>query len=252
MRERTQKKLVRKNIGGQVALETAFVFTFIIFLTFSIINFGFLFHTKNVATYAAFMAARSYQVLGDQTSSGSQQAPYGNGANYYLKDLKTLAAMQTAEDIFTCALPWMSVPDGDSDTVINNSDLEKIPLIRCMEGKRKYEQLNIGVGSANSRSLDFASFKADESGSAFEPPKLDLVAGAFGENARETMRYGILHLRYRTPILFNPFNVLKMDNPDQLVRNDVYVPVLLNPGLQSGLKARDKEEKEEVETVKKK
>jgi hypothetical protein len=239
-------------LQGQIAVETAFVFTFIIFLAFSIINFGFLFHTKNVATYAAFMAARSYQVFGDQTSSFRDGNPYGDGAIYYLKDLKTLAAMQAGEDIFTCALPWINPPDGETQNAISDADQAKIPLARCAEWKRKYEKLNIGVGNSDKRSLDFASFKQDSAQSGFEPPKLDSIVGGFSEDGRNPLRYGILHLRYRTPVLFNPFNIMKMADPDTLLRDDVYVPVLLNPGLESGLKARDTEEKEEEEKIKKK
>lgn len=225
---------LKGRVKGQIALETAFVFSMLIFLAFSIINMAILFHSKTIATYAAFMAGRSYQVMGDQTAAETfLESAKSGGADKFLDQEQTLAAIRTAEDIFTCALPWIAVPQGDALADIDDREIERKPELRCMEGKRKYKSMN--VGSGKNRSLDFLPFKEDGS-SAFGTPKLGEVTGGFKEAGRDPLRYGILHLTYRTPLLFNPYNLFAVNEKSRTVRDGVYVPILLNPGLESGLK----------------
>lgn len=245
-----------RNCKGQTALETAFVFTMLIFLTLAFVNLAILLHTKNVATYAAFMAGRSFQVLGDQTGAEkieeySSQA-FG-GSPKFLSDIpaKTVAAHRAAEDIFTCALPWMSVPSGDELVKLTDNPYQAKPFQqRCLEGKRKYEKTNIGKG------LNFAPFKeAFDNGQTKE--SLNEVLKSlreqvtppvkFGERkakVRDPLRFGIMVLKYRTPILFNPGNILQISGEDAMVRDEVAVPVLLNPGLSATLKKKDDKDKE--------
>ena len=241
-----------KNGRGQTALETLFVFTTLIVLAFAIVNLAVLLHTRTIASYAAFMAARSYQVLGDQTGAGF----FHEGEDgELLGDLKQVAAIQTADDIFTCAIPWMSVPDGDGNNQNFQFDQKQIGYNeRCQSGKRKYEKLNIYD------KLEFFPF--DDSGGGglnMNAEKLEEVKDGFAEKDRSPLRYGILKMSYKTRVLFNFFNILPAENDDEdpnagdlrqavalssmpgldsngFVYQTVYVPVLLNPGLESGLK----------------
>jgi hypothetical protein len=230
--------LKKRKDRGQTALETAFVFSTLLFLTFTIVNFAILFHTKNIATYAAFMAGRSYQVLGDQTGADffkeSSTKPGIKPPNF-LSDLgKTVAAFRVAEDVFTCSLPWMKVPSGDELVQLTPQDIKSGGASRCLEGKRKYQKTNIG------KSLNFAPFKKDPNplnGGA----KLDEVAGSFTEKGRAPLRYGILNLKYRTPLLYNPMGVFAGIS---LVQSEAHVPILLNPGLEAGLQKKKDNEKD--------
>jgi hypothetical protein len=234
-------------IRGQTVVETFFVFTMIIFLTFTIVNLAILLHTKNIATYAAFMAGRSYQVLGSQENADSFLEVTKNGPNQkFLATEKTLGAIRVAEDIFTCALPWMAVPEGEIDQKPTEFELEKNPGLRCGEGIRKYKKLNVGSGKEDQKSLDFLPFKSDAL-TAFGKPKLPEVKGGFAEAGREPLRYGILQMRYQTPLLYNFMNVFGAAGTK--ARDKVFVPILLNPGLATGL--QDKKPGDEDEEDKK-
>jgi len=233
----------RKN-KGQLVLETAFVFTLLIFLVFTIVNFGIIFHTKNIATYAAFMGARSYQVMGDLSRSKNFDAfetlTKNGKQKSFLMSAKTATPYQVAEDIFTCALPWVTVPEGDGETTLSAVDLMKTPSSRCMEGKRKYKNMNVGD------TIRFEPF-GDKDPSSFlsalgggDKSELNSVLGAFSEPGRPTLQYGILSLQYKKPILFNPFGLFSAKNGESKVFVDeVFVPVLLNPGLNTKFKKDD-------------
>ncbi len=228
---------------GQAVVETAVAFTMLIFLTFSIVNLGVLLHTKMIASYAAFMAARSFQVLGDETSA-SQFIETHDDRNQELKPFldemrnsKYPAFFRVAEDIFTCSLPWMTAPEDDVEEKLDLSEPDKVTLDkRCAAGARKYDTLNIGLPS-------FAPFnpEADLNIDESNPNTgLEVVEGAFAEQGRAPLRYGVLKVAYRTPIVFDLMNFFG----GQLHENQVYVPVLLNPGLKVQLKEGDKDGKE--------
>lgn len=235
------------SIRGQTAIETAFAFSAILFLTFSLINLGVLLHTKNIATYAAFMSGRAYQVLGSQENSESfLEITKAGGAQKFLANEKNLGAIRVAEDIFTCALPWISLPEGELDTTPTAFELEKSPTARCGEGKRKYRKLNVGTGKAEEKSLDFMPFKID--GSSLGKPKLEEVKGGFTEQGRSPLRYGILKLKYQTPVLYNLGNLFGSEG--LVARDYVYVPILLNPGLASGLTEKPPSAEEEEDEKK--
>ena len=216
----------QKSNRGQTALETAFVFSMLLFMTFSVVNFAILFHTKNIATYAAFMAARSYQVMGDMTGNDNMEELLHDGKTQrFLEKEKTVTALRVAEDIFTCALPWMTVPPSDAEGQIDPEEARRNFSSRCQEGNRKYETLNVGK---TPRFLPF------NEGSLSDKDPLEKVIGGFSEAGREPLRYGILNIKYRTPILFDLGGMFAGDS-DGLVRSEVYVPVLLNPGLNTGI-----------------
>lgn len=235
---------------GQTALETAFVFSSLIFITFALIQLALHFHTKTMATYAAFMAARSYQVLGDMANAEKFEEVDANGNKQrFLSDLKVVAPLRVAEDIFTCSLPWVTVPEGEGNVDFRDEASKPLPTIgkRCLEGKRRYEKFNV------SKRLRFLTF--DQSQSALNK-NLEAVVGGFSEEGREPLRYGILNMRYQSPVPLNVLNVfdLKTADPviaglilyfvpglqeDGFIRDEVYVPVLLNPGLNSGLEQQD-------------
>ncbi len=226
---------------GQTAIETAFVLTMILFVTFMIVNYAIVVHTKMVATYAAFMAGRSYQVFGDQQGAAHFGEIAAEGKSQQLiEDLgKTVTAFRVAEDIFTCGLPWVQVPEGDAETQLTPEQQRENRFGRCLEGKRKYEKTNIG------KALTFAPFKQDDSSSLSRDQKLDDVAGSFTESGRAPLRYGILSLKYRVPLMFNPMGVFSESGESEpLVRDEVFVPVLLNPGLSDGLKKAENNEKD--------
>lgn len=228
---------------GQTALETAFVLSSILFVTFTLVNFAILFHTKSIATYAAFMAGRSYQVVGDQTNADFFKEETGQnflgqtGGGHLFDDLKgtsgdpTLAVVRAAEDIFTCALPWISVPGDDAqDSFQNDADaMKKSFSERCMEGKRKYQKLNIG------KSLRFLPFDRSSGNDVSKFKNLELVKGGFSEQGRDPLRYGILNMKYRTPLIFNPMGSFISENDSPFIKDEVFVPVLINPGLRTGL-----------------
>lgn len=223
---------------GQTTVEAAVVITGLIFLTFSIMNLGFLLHTKMVATYAAFMAGRSFQVLGDQTGSELFQEngnKEGGESSEFLAEMKASkypGFFRVAEDIFTCALPWMAAPQGDRLQALAQDEQEKTVDERCAAGKRKYETFNVGTpvfipwDPSGSKS---ASLMDDSSG-------LEKVKEGFTEQGRDPLRYGVLRLAYRTPLIFP----IMADSPTAKFHSgEVFVPVLLNPGLRIELKKDD-------------
>lgn len=232
---------------GQVALETAFMFSMMILMTFAIVNLGIFLHTKFLASYAAFMAGRSFQVLGDGTGSEFYKEALEKGGGFFaseaeqrlmqeIEDSKYPAFIRVAEDIFTCSLPWMSAPK--EDRLEQQGNLSGTGTVgieeRCASGKRKYETLNIGE-------ISFAPFDPSESNNKFGTGKsdqgLEKVMGGFAEQGREPLRYGILRLPFRTPIMFDPLKQFTSDYH----QGTVYVPVLLNPGLKIQLEeAKDK------------
>lgn len=242
------KILLQTKNKAQTVLETLFVLTSMIFVTFMTMNVAVSIHTKNIATYAAFMGARSYQVYATHVGADQfQEIPAESesfigekGDGTLLSDLtKTASAHRVAEDIFTCALPWMTVPKEDQTG--STVDVPKTPEERCMEGKRKYEVTNVAKPTIRPFSLkdDFQ-----------DKTKLTVVPDGFSEEGREKLRFGIFILAYRKDIPFNIMGLFKnKDGEDStaLQANDesddsiqsVYVPVLLNPGLDPGLKEAD-------------
>jgi len=238
---------VRRKSKGQTTIETAFVFAMLLFITFALMNLGILLHTKMIATYSAFMAGRSFQVLGDETSanlfveatdlSGDQGQPFlaeMNGAKYP-------AFFRVAEDIFTCALPWMSAPQDDALEDLPNKDPDKITIDdRCMSGRRKYETLNIG-------NITFTPWEPGGTASAAlggNQSGLETVTDAFSEPGRDPLKYGVLRLPYRTPILFDFTGAFG----GQFHSNEVFVPLLLNPGLDIKLEEGDGNEEKDFES----
>ncbi|MGA0164671.1 MAG: hypothetical protein ACO3LE_10590, partial [Bdellovibrionota bacterium] len=203
-------------------------------------------HTKFVATYAAFMAARSYQVYGNQSGSGvyqefSQSDPDGVDL---LSGEQTWTIIRTAEDIFTCALPWMSVPEGDELAAFDEA-LQSKGVRPCLEGKRKYEKTNID------KKIVFYRFENESSNQGDQ--LLDPVPGAYIEPGREPLRFSIMRMRYRNPMLtglmeffgglMNPARRAGNEAVDEDMQNiydgrlwfNVHVPALLNPSLNSGV-----------------
>jgi len=234
----------RSGRRGQTTVEATVVITGLIFLTFSIMNLGFLLHSKMVATYAAFMAGRSFQVLGDQTGAefyqeNASKEDGGIPQNFLneMKDSKYPGFFRVAEDIFTCALPWMAAPAGDRLQNITDTDREKTIDERCAAGKRKYETFNVGTpvfipwDPAGSKS----SFFDQTSG-------LEKVNESFTEVGRDPLRYGVLRITYRTPLIFPMPELQYVDSRDrprntaEFHTGEVFVPVLLNPGLRIELK----------------
>lgn len=227
---------------AQTALETAFVFTSIIFLAFATINLGVYMHTRTVATYAAFMAARSYQVYGDHTGKDAFKERTNNGDLGLLSSEKTLTVIRTAEDIFTCALPWVRPPAGDLLSAAPTQDQERAA---CMEGERKYEATNIN------KSITFLKYEDNALSNFANRAQLEALTGGFKEKDREPMRYAIMRLQFKNRLLLNPYNVFdgkqptteggitvekQVDDRERARRwHKVYVPVLLNPGLESGV-----------------
>jgi hypothetical protein len=253
----------KKNQKGQVVVETAFVFSAMLLMVFGMMNLGVLLHTKNIATYSAFMAGRSYQVFGDQKNSDAFDESFGSGDQKLLDNLKNAAAIQVAEDIFTCSLPWVKVPDGEGSIDDDAFDMSKAVGSRCLENKREYKDLNVDI-----RFLNFEK-QRDNLGSG--DIDLEPVAGSFAELDRNPLRYGILSLRYRSPVLFDFGHIVNPESSDSMVAaltsfllpgiqesglvvDQVYVPILLNPGLESGIKKDDTEDeflKKAKESVKK-
>lgn len=220
----------RQDARGQTTIETALVFSSLLFLVFAIMNMSILLHTKLIASYANFMAARSFQVLGDQTAREifvEATDLQGETTQEFLaetKDSKHIAFIRAAEDIFTCALPWMTVPEDDRLGGTAPKDPNKItPDERCQAGRRKYEKLNIGDMSFAAWDPENAKAAAFAGGSGLEK----LEPQGFSEPGRGKMQYGVLKLPYRTPIIFNLGGLFG----DGFHSNAVFVPVVLNPGL---------------------
>jgi len=230
---------------AQTALETAFVFTSIIFLAFTVMNLGVFMHTRAVATYAGFMAARSYQVYGDHTGREAFKEQMQSGTQNLYDDMKTLSVIRTAEDIFTCALPWVNPP---KDDLIGTAPInDTTGKAGCMEGERKYQSTNIN------KQIGFLKFDEDPNTNFAQRAQLETLTKGYKENNREPMRFAILRLQYKNRLIINPYNVF--DGPTTTTNeagikvekyvNDkerakkwhkIYVPVLLNPGLESGVK----------------
>ena len=74
--------------------------------------------------------------------------------------------------------------------------------------------------------------------------QLNEVTGGFSEKNRKPLRYGIMSIKYRMPILFNPYGAFGANGEEPIIRDEVFVPVLLNPGLSEGLKEADKSKKD--------
>ena|GEM_PF-4486171 len=236
-----------KKSRGQTALETFFVFTGVIFMSFAMFNLSVAMYTKFVATYAAFMAGRSYQVYGDQTGRSLFKE---TGDKSLLADQQTLTIIRTAEDIFTCALPWAQVPQSDSLSASNvNGPNKKLPFASCQEGKRKYQTTNINKSITMFRfDNKLSATSTNQSGQQL----LEGVSEGFHETDRQPLRFAILKLQYKNPLLFNVFGVFNgpatISNKGQItvvdsndasrlqIWHSVFVPVLLNPGLESGVK----------------
>lgn len=236
------RRLHKSSSRGQTVLETLFVFGSILFLTFAMMNLSVAMHTKFVATYAAFMAGRSYQVYGDQTGADLFEEHDSSGGKL-LSDLPTLSVVRTAEDIMTCALPWLSVPKGDE---LPGGGRPIGVGKRCLEGQRKYESTNID------RQIAFLRFDGEENSFGASEDRLEKVDDAYHEEGRPPLRYAIMRLRYKSPIFTNLFNLfdgvatvaaegggLEERFVDEAYRrrvwHRVYVPVLLNPGLSAGV-----------------
>lgn len=228
---------------AQTALETAFVFTAIIFLTFAMMNLSVQIHTRFVATYAAFMAARSYQVYGDHTGRQGFKEQANGLQTALLDELNTLAVIRTAEDIFTCALPWVSPPEGD--VAGSGPAFDPDGKAGCMEGQRRYEKTNIN------KQIAFFVYRDDQSNPFGSAAKLEALTPGFKEQNREPLRFGIMRLQYKNRMIINPYGVfdgeveeeergvLVKKTMNEAERNKrwhrVFVPALLNPGLESGL-----------------
>lgn len=254
----------KKKFRGQTVLETLFVFTAMIFLAFAMLNLNTSLFTRYIANYAAFMAARSYQVYGDHRDLNGidndivpKEVKDGGGVQNILEDEKALSMVRTAEDIMTCALPWYSVPENDRDDNNQNQLIdEKDPYYDCYEGRRKYEDTNINRQVSVFRFDDSQSpqLAASQSGSLLEG-----VAQSFREQGREPLRYAILKLQYKNKLVFNVLKVFDgtvqvKEAGGQIVAKelndsnrdrywfDVHVPLLLNPGLNSGVRIAEEGE----------
>ena len=254
----TRLNFIRKtSFRGQTALETFFVFSALIFAAFAMLNLNTNLFTKNIATYAAFMGARSYQVYGDHRSILAElpeelipkEVTPDGGVQNLLENENALSIVRTAEDIFTCALPWYGVPDGDADGELFALEQDNSAFARCREGQRKYERTNIN------RRISMFRFDRETSpqlAQANDGALLERVADSFAEEGREPIRYAILKLQYKNRLLFNVLNAFDGPAPTRVngeivVRNvndnfrqrqwhSVHVPVLLNAGLHSGVR----------------
>lgn len=205
-----------------------------LFIAFALLNVPMALHTKFVATYAAFMAGRSYQVYGNHEglSRFSELTEEGDETPL-LEDVPTLAAIRVAEDIFTCSLPWVSVP---SDDVENVNEDELVGITRsCFEGHRNYESFNIN------EEIEFESFDRSGGGGAtgelIESVESGFREGQIGGHLEERapLRFAIMRLRYRNPMIIARgfFRDEDRFGPERWAR--VHVPILLNPGLESGV-----------------
>ncbi|MGA0164539.1 MAG: TadE family protein [Bdellovibrionota bacterium] len=243
------KSSFKKASRAQTIAETLFVFGSIFFITFAIMSFSIAMHTKFVATYAGFMAARSYQVYGDQRGADFHLENSEQKASLLsdLSEVETLSVVRAAEDIFTCALPWMAVPEGDELSSFDEA-LNSKSQSRCLEGKRKYEKTNID------KKITFYRFEDKSLSSNQNEELLDPVPGAYAEPGRAPLRFSIMRLRYKNPMLtglmevFDRWVLSRAARTDQSVDEElqkiydgkvwfeVYVPALLNPSLDSGVK----------------
>lgn len=226
----------RKASRGQTALETAFVFTAMLFLAFAMMNLAIAMHTKFIATYAAFMAGRSYQVYGDH--QGLQAFEEQNGESV-LSDLPVLSIQRTAEDIYSCALPWVQVDEDDIQDRQALNDREGF-ISRCAEGNREY------AANAMNTQIQFVRFDNEERFGGTDA-LLETVEGSYHEIDREPLRYAILRLQHRRPFVFDFMGLFDNESSFSGTRSAqrVYAPVLLNPGIGAGVIEGGEEDSEE-------
>lgn len=241
----------RSRSRGQTALETFFVFTSLIFFAFIMLNVNTTFFTHNIATYASFMAARSYQVYGNHTGAELFEEQLTEDTQALLEsEGDTLTVIRVAEDIMTCGLPWLGVPEEDKlGADPSNQDLERDPYAGCMEGKRRYRETNIRRQLAVFR---FDSETSAELAAANNGSLLEEVQGGFRETERKAAQFAILKLSYKNFLPFNYFGflnrettttdengksirVIQDDNYRARFWHSVHMPLLLNPGLESGV-----------------
>lgn len=243
------RRRARKASKGQTALETAFVFSMLLFMAFALVNFGIKFHSQSIANYAAFMAARSYQVFGNMEGADLIEEMAGPGGEIQpllkeIRDKQRLPVQIVAEDIYTCALPWIKVPDNDAEFAFK-TDEEDLLLQDdpgCMEGKRKYQAMNAG----DEKKLTFSLFK--DGGDFGGQEDLEDVPGAFAERGRSLLRYGILSIRYRSPIVMDPLGVFTANNKeDPYVYGSAYTPVVINSGLSTGIDTQNVQELDKIQ-----
>lgn len=226
LRKALQKISKQRSSRGQTVVETAFVFTTMLMLALAAVNLGTAAHTHFIANYSAFMAARSFQVYGIGTGADF----FSEGDEGLLESEPTAAIIRVAEDIFTCSLPWFSAPEND---VINPND-ETQSFQNCNEGNRRYENTNID------RQLRVLRYDRKEE------TEFETVATSYTEEERDPLRFGILQIRYKRSLLRNPFGIFDgMKNVDgeevfvddeyrSRVWHSVHMPLLLNPGLDTG------------------
>lgn len=221
-----------KRSRGVSSIETAFVFNGIILFTVLGINLASYMHTRFMATYAGFMATRSYQVYGDQTGREAFQETVFSGEQELLSELPALATIQTAEDIFTCGLPWVRPPQDD---VIGSGADDRAG---CMSNQRQYQSTNIN------RSFAFVSFENPELAERNQAGNFLPIEDGYAENGRFPARYAILKLQYKNNLILNPYNVFDGDTTDGRNVSDfdrrrlwsrVYIPVSIEPGLETGV-----------------
>lgn len=254
------QRLIKKTSRGQTVLETFFVFSSLLFVGFVMMNLNVTMYTKNVASYAAFMAARSYQVYGDHQdllSRASSEAlevypkeigADGNEQNL-LEDERALTIIRTAEDIMTCALPWVSVSDEDKLSERDQGQDDEADPLGCLEGKRKYEDTNINRQLTIFR---FDSSSSPDLAQADTGSLLEKVESGYREANRDPLRYAILKLQYKNKLLFNIMGAFDRqatlpdgsggvittrvnDSYRNRIWHAVHVPLLLNPGAHSGV-----------------
>jgi len=223
-----RKRLLLRAARAQTSFETAFVFTTMLVLALVTLNLSAGIHTRFIANYSAFMAARSFQVYGVGTGADFFEE---DGFGDLLGNEKVPPIIRVAEDIFTCSLPWFSPPSQD---VINPNDDEGQMFANCHEGNRNYERTNID------RNLGVFRFDRDQR------TELEVVGSSFREEERDPLRYGILRLRYKNSLLKNPLRIFDhmatIDGEETLIDENyyarvwhsVYMPLLLNPGLDPG------------------
>lgn len=237
------KILRARRAKGQTVIETAFVLSLLIFMTFALLSLGTLMHTRMIATYATFMAARSFQVLGDGTGADFFiETLTGEEGDYQrfmqeMEESKNPAFVRVAEDIFTCGLPWMSAPRDDVLERQSANEQERTIEERCMSAKRKYDTLNIG----DMAFIPFDPSQDDLKEKNGEVTGMETVLAGYAEKGREPLRFGVLKLPYRTPIVFDFFNL----TGGKLSQGEIFVPVLLNPGLRIKLQKAKEGDPEE-------
>ena len=141
------KKMIA-NHQGQTILEVALLFPFFMFLVFGFIYLSWFLTEAEVTRYAAFMAARSYQVYGGQSLS--------SGKKIY---------QSVAEDIIGGALPYIDREsinvEVDTRSAARHSD-----MFERDEWPKLYEAYNMGDIDAPQDIGDMVSYVDDN---IFEP-----------------------------------------------------------------------------------